>query len=198
MVLINECSYHILSEKQRILDFDCGNVDLNDFFNNDAFSYQNQMLCEVYFFRHNTTGKIVCTFSLSPEGIKTFDLPNNRRKRVKENIPQEKTLKSYPAFLVGRLGVAKEFNGQGIGSQLMDFIKQYCFDRFPNFCRFLLLDAYNEPAVLKFYQKNDFLTVFSTEEQERNYYRPGSTTESLHTRYMYYDMIHWKNKSEKD
>jgi ribosomal protein S18 acetylase RimI-like enzyme len=191
--LVGECELVTLSAKQPITDFDCGNVDLNEFFNEDALQYQNQMLSETSFFRHHPTKNIVCAFSLSPEGIKTFDLPGSRRKKVKENIPQEKTLKSYPAFLIGRLGVAVEYSGQGVGSQLMDFIKQYCFDKFPNYGRFLLVDAYNEPAVLRFYRKNDFMVVFSTEEQEREYYKPNST-EPLRTRYMYYDMIHWKNK----
>jgi ribosomal protein S18 acetylase RimI-like enzyme len=191
--LTKDCELVTLSLEQRIVDFDCGNEDLNEFFNTDAINYQNQMLSETSFFRHNTTKKVVCAFSLSPESLKTFDLPGSRRKKVKENIPRDKPLKSYPAFLIGRLGVAVDYRSQGIGSQLMVFIKQYCFDSFPNFGRFLLVDAYNEPAVLNFYKKNDFLVVFSSEEQEREYYRPN-TTEQLRTRYMYYDMMYWKNK----
>jgi len=34
-------------------------------------------------------------------------------------------LKSYPAILIGRLGVATEFNNQGIGSQLIGVIKTF-------------------------------------------------------------------------
>ena len=55
------------------------------------------------------------------------------------------------------------------------------------------MDAYNEPAVVGFYQKNDFVTVFSTEEQEKEAYRQ-LTSEPLRTRYMFFDMIQLRNK----
>jgi GNAT superfamily N-acetyltransferase len=191
--LKKDCKFLTISEKQLIVDFDCGNADLNDFFNRDAILYRNQMLALTGFFRHNETGKVVCAFSLSPNGLKTVDLPGSRRKKVANLLPRGKTLKSYPAFLVGRLGVASDFGGQGVGSQLMDFIKTYCLDTYPDFCRFLLVDAYNEPAVLTFYQKNEFTSIFSTEEQERESYKLN-TTELLRTRYMFFDMMQWNNK----
>jgi GNAT superfamily N-acetyltransferase len=191
--LKKDCDFLVLSEEQLITDFDCGNADLNDFFNRDAVHFKNQMLARTGFFQHNETGKVICAFSLSPNGLKALDLPNSRRKKVIHLIPREKILKSYPAFLVGRFGVASDFAGQGIGSQLMEFIKSYCFDFYSDFCRFLVVDAYNEPVVLNFYQKNKFTSVFSTEEQEQESSKLN-TTEPLRTRYMFYDMIQRKNK----
>ena len=165
--LKRDCEMIVLSEEQVIMDFDCGDDDLNEFFNHDAIQYRCQMLSETFFYRHINSGRVVCAVSFSASGIKTADLPGSRRKKVKEYIPREKSLKSYPAILIGRLGVAKEFNGQGVGSQLIDFIKDFCFIQFPGFVRFLLVDAYNEPAVVGFYQKNEFTSVFSSEEQKR-------------------------------
>ena len=191
--LERDCKMFILSEENSISDFDCGNDDLNDFFNHDALEYARQMLSRTYFFRHKDSEKVVCAFSFSASSIKTADLPGSRRKRVKEYIPREKSLKSYPGILIGRLGVATEFGGQGIGSQLIRFIRDICLVRFPDFVRFLLVDAYNEPAVIRFYQKNDFTSVFSTEEQEKESYRQ-IPSESLQTRFLFYDMIHWRNK----
>jgi ribosomal protein S18 acetylase RimI-like enzyme len=101
--------------------------------------------------------------------------------------------KSYPGILVGRLGVSTAYNGQGVGTQLIDAIKQYCFKRFPDFVRYLFVDAYNEPTVFGFYRKNDFVEVFSTEEQEKESYRQPPS-EPLLTRYMFYDMMQWRNK----
>jgi GNAT superfamily N-acetyltransferase len=193
MILRNECTFVALSPEQPIVGFDCGNADLNEFFNRDAIKYQDQLLGTTYFFRHNETGKIVCAFSLSPDGLNTFNLPGSRRKKVKELIPREKPLKSYPAMLIGRLGVSSGFAGQGIGSQLLDFIRFFCFNPQQQTCRFLLVDAYNQPDVLNFYLKNDFFLVFSTEEQEREYYQRKGV-EPLRTRFMFYDMIQWKNK----
>ena len=186
--LITDCEMQVLSEEQCMTDFDCGNADLNDFFNRDAILYKQQMLSKTCFIRHKTSGEVVCAFSFSASSIKTADLPGSRRKKVKEHIPREKSLKSYPAILIGRLGVSTKFNGQGVGSQLIDFIKDFCLFNFPDFVRFLTVDAYNEPAVIGFYQKNDFIPVFSTDEQEKEAYNQTST-EVLRTRYLFYDMI---------
>ena len=192
--LERDCELVVLSEEQVIADFDCGNADLNDFFNRDAIEYKRQMLARTYFFRCTGSGKVVCAFSFSASGIKTADLPGSRRKKVKEYIPREKTLKSYPGILIGRLGVATEFSGQGTGSQLMNFIRDICLNQFPDCVRFLLVDAYNEPAVIAFYQKNNFTPVFSTEQQEKETYRQ-SPDETLQTRYMFFDMILWRDRT---
>jgi len=191
--LRNDCEMILLSEEHIITDFDCGNADLNDFFNREAIMYKHQMLSRTYFFRHKISGEAVCAFSFSASSIKTADLPGSRRKKVKEYVPREKSLKSYPGILIGRLGVSTKFRGQDIGSQLIDIIKGFCLIRFPDFVRYLLVDAYNEPAVIRFYQKNDFVTVFSTEEQEKETYRQ-QPSELLQTRFMFYDMIQWRNK----
>jgi hypothetical protein len=181
-----------LSEKELIADFDCGDADLNDFFNHDALNYKRQMLSRTVFFRHNVSGATVCAVSFSASSIKTADLPGSRRKKVKELVPREKSLKSYPAILIGRLGVATEFAGQNAGSQALDIIKEFCNVNFPDFVRFILVDAYNNPNVIKFYQKNMFVPVFSTEEQEKQSYRQ-EPDEILRTRYMFYDMIQWRD-----
>ena len=191
--LTNDCELFVLSEEQSMADFDCGNADLNDFFNRDAIRYKQQMLSQTCFYRHKESNEIVCAFSFSASSIKTADLPGSRRKKVKEHIPREKSLKSYPAILIGRLGVSTKFAGHGVGSQLIDNVKDFCLINFPNFVRFLLVDAYNEPAVIGFYQKNYFISVFSTDEQEKEAYKQPST-EALRTRYMFYDMIQWRKK----
>ena len=188
-----DCDMLILSDKQVILDFDCGNADLNEFFNHDALAYKQQMLTRTYFFRHRSSGAVVGAFSFSASSIKTADLPGSRSKKVKEHVPREKSMKSYPAMLVGRLGVATEFNGQGVGSQMMDIVKDFCLVHFPDFVRYLLIEAYNEPAIVGFYQKNDFTTVFSTEAQEKQNYRQ-QPIEALQTRYMFFDLIKWREK----
>jgi GNAT superfamily N-acetyltransferase len=188
-----DCERFILSEEQIISDFDCGNTDLNDFFNHDAIQYRRQMLSETCFFRYKSSGKVVCAFSFSASSIKTADLPGSRRKKVKEFIPREKMLMSYPAMLIGRFGVATEFSGKSIGKQLIHFIKDYSLFFYPGFVRYLLVDAYNEPGILDFYKKNDFTTVFSSEKQEKENYRQ-LISETLRTRYMFFDMIKWRDK----
>jgi hypothetical protein len=70
----------------------------------------------------------------------------------------------------------------------------FCIENYPDFCRFLLIDAYNTPSVMSFYQKNDFAPVFSTEQQERDAYKISDA--ELQTRYLFFDMIHWKDKTD--
>jgi GNAT superfamily N-acetyltransferase len=188
--IFTDCEVVNLSTDELIFDFDCGDSDLNDFFNCDALNYQNQWLGCSYFFRHKKNEKIVCAFSLAADSVKTFLLPNSRKKKVKELIPYEKSLQSYPAFLIGRLGVDINYSGQGIGTQLLKYIKYHCADKYPNFGRFLVVDAYNDASVLSFYQKNDFSFVFSTEQQEKeNLKRLPNDSISLNTRQMFFDLM---------
>jgi GNAT superfamily N-acetyltransferase len=169
--LRKECELITLSAEQLIVDFDCGDADLNEFFNHEALLYKEQLLAQTNFFRHNETGKVVCAFSISPNSLKTFDLPGSRRKKVREYIPREKSLQSYPAFLIGRLGVSSDFKRMGIGLQLMRYIKIHCLAAYPDFCRFLLIDAYNSPSVMNFYLRNNFSPVFSITQSSTERHR---------------------------
>jgi GNAT superfamily N-acetyltransferase len=187
--LVNECERMEISHSDLICNFDCGDHDLNEFFNRDALLYQDERLGKTFFLRHKKTKKVVCAFSLSADSIKTFLLTNNRRKKVRELIPHEKALQSYPAMLIGRLGVSTEFVRQGIGSQLLEFIKEFCFDKFKHYARFLTVDAYNTPEVLSYYEKNDFKFLFLNEEDERqNLKKNLFSDEPLYTRQMFFDL----------
>jgi GNAT superfamily N-acetyltransferase len=187
--LLNDCERMEISQTDLIENFDCGDRDLNDFFNRDALLYQNERLGKTFYLRHKQTQKIVCAFSLSADSVKTFLLTNNRRRKVKRLLPHEKSLQSYPAMLIGRLGVSTEFSGQGVGSQLMGFIKEFCFDKFKHYVRFLTVDAYNKPEVLNYYEKNDFEFLFLTEEDERqNLKKSVVGDELLNSRQMFFDL----------
>ena len=191
--LLTDCEPIALSPQQSITNFDCGDDDLNDFFNNDAIHFRNQLLGQTYFFRMKKTEEIVCAFSLSADSIKTYLLPGSRRKKIKEFIPREKSMQTYPALLIGRLGVSTNWNRHGIGSQLIKYIRYFCMSKHLYLARFLVVDAYNNPDVLNFYQKNDFLFVFSTEQQERDYLQKShDDIKPLATRQMFYDMLRWK------
>ena len=172
------------------LPFSCGDKDLDDFFQNDAINYEEQLLGKSYYFylKENKT-IIVCTFSLSNSSIDSRHLPNNRRKKLTENIPHEKSLYSYPATLIGRLGVNEDFGGKGIGTELMDFLKLWLLERENRTaCRFLTVDAYNNKKTLKYYENNGFKYLFSTEQQEKQYIGMPDDKE-LKTRLMYFDLL---------
>ena len=190
---MSDCDFFELLPEKSIIGFECGDNDLNDFFNHDALLFQSERLGQTYYFCLKGTDKVVCAFSLSADSLKTVLLPGSRSKKVKELIPREKTLQSYPALLIGRLGVSVEFSGQGIGSQLLENIKYFCDSRFPYLVRFLVVDAYNNPSVLAYYQKNGFSFLFSSEQQEiENLKKKIADDDILHTRQMFFDMKRWK------
>lgn len=191
-MLLENCTFRPFN--QEILDtckpFDCGHEDLNDFFLNECVFYSYDLIGKSYCFTlDESPDTIVCAFTISNDSIKVADLPNSRKKKVNELIPRAKHFKSYPAVLIGRLGVNQEFKGKGIGPELMDFIKAWFIDgENKTGCRFIVVDSYNEPRPLSFYAKCDFKTLFSTEAQEKEYLKM-SPDEKLSTRLMYFDLI---------
>lgn len=169
--------------------FTCGDEDLDDFFLHDAMRYKAELLGKTYYFVLDDEPKtIVCMFTLSNDSIRVDVIPNNRGRKLSHDIPREKRMRRYPAVLIGRLGIYVDFRHQGIGSELLDFIKSWFVDEENKTgCRFLIVDAYNNKIPLDFYQKNEFLFLFSTEQQEAE--NLGyDMAKSLHTRLMYYDL----------
>jgi hypothetical protein len=195
--LLDKCTLQVYT--QSILHdcdvFDCENEDLNDFFANDVLNYTSQLLGKSYCFTLDENPKtIVAAFTISNDSIKTKLLPNSRKRKVIDNIPRPKHISSYPAVLIGRLGIHKAFRKlegeeQKTGDQLMDFIKSWFVDgKNKTGCRFMVVDAYNTEIPLKFYIRNNFLYLFSTEAQEKEF-TGVQQEEVLKTRLMYYDLI---------
>lgn len=188
--LLDYCTLYELKEQTHSGDFVCGDRDLEDFFSNDCFAYAKQLLGKTYCYRlDGEPHKIVCAFTLANAGIRVNDLPNARKKKIEADIPHVKALKDYPAVLVGRLGVSNEFRSKHIGSEVLDFIKYWFIE--PNNktgCRFIIVDAYNNETTLSFYERNGFKTVFSTDNQEKEY-RHLDCSIHLNTRLMYFDLL---------
>jgi hypothetical protein len=195
--LLEQCTLTIYDEEllNKAKKFDCGDTDLNEFFSKDLINYSDQLLGKSYCFTlDNDPTIIVCAFTISNDSIKTIHLPNNRKRNLTKLIPHEKQMRSYPAVLIGRLAVHKDFRfisgeSERTGDQMIDFIKYWFIDiNNKTACRFLVVDAYNEENVIKFYEKNGFKMLFNTEEQELNYYSYHDGNK-LATRLMYFDLI---------
>ena len=200
MFLIEQCQFYELTEDMLAVcqPFSCGNDDLDDFFRNDATRYAHFLMGKTYCFRLSSDPmKIVCAFTVSNDSIRIYDLPRSRRDYMKSLTHHEKPLRRYPGVLIGRLGVNSEFAGQGIGSETLDFIKGWFFSSSNKTgCRFVIVDAVNEPAVIAFYQKNGFQPLFSTEEQECAYTIGKKETQTkLDTRLMYFDLLKMRKEA---
>lgn len=188
--LYDECSLCELMDRTDLEGFCCGDKDLDDFFTNDCFAYAKELLGKTYFYTvKSEPTTVVCAFTLANAGIRVSDLPNARRKKVEANIPHAKSLKDYPAVLIARLGVSKDFRSKHIGSDALRYIKYWFLDPYNKTgCRYVLVDAYNSPSTIRFYESNGFATVFSSEEQEKEY-RHIAEERPLNTRLMYFDLM---------
>lgn len=188
--LLDCCSLSEMLSTDDVRGFACGDQDLDEFFASDCFGYAKQLLGKTYCYKLDADPqKIVCAFTLANAGIRVDDLPNARKKRIESDIPHAKSLKDYPAVLVGRLGVSQEFQNKQIGSEVLTFIKYWFVE--PNNktgCRFVIVDAYNNPGTLGFYERNGFKPVFSSDEQEKTY-RHLPSDARLKTRLMYFDLL---------
>ena len=156
-------------------EFDCGNDDLNDFFLNDAIPHKQYLIGVTYVFYHQN--KAIAFFTVSNDSI---ELPN----RLKRKNPRSKQYRFHPAVKIGRLGVHKDCQGTGIGSDLMDFIKGLFVMNNKTGCRFITVDAYNEPLITKYYLRNDFICMTAKDENES-------------TRSMVYDLIPYRNAVDR-
>ena len=170
--------------------FDCGDEDLNAFFQEDAFNYDAQLLGRSYCFLSALEGDIAAVFTLSNSAIRVAELPSNAKRRLVKLIPWVKQGRNYPAVLIGRLGVSRKYRNQKIGSQIIDFIKAWFLSNHNKTgCRFVVVDAYNKEDVLHFYSNanNKFSFLFKEESQEK-LYNSIPADENLKTRQMYFDL----------
>ena len=188
--LRSNCSLLPVNKPEEMSGFTCGDQDLDDFFTLDCFAYARQLLGKTYCYKLNEDpNEVVCAFTLANAGVRVSDLPNARRKKLEADIPHAKALRDYPAVLVARLAVSEKYRSLHVGSDALKNIKFWFIDPLNKAgCRFVIVDAYNDPNTMDFYTRNDFNTVFSTERQERDYRRIASVT-PLSTRLMYYDLM---------
>ena len=179
----------------------CGDDDMDEFFQKDALDYTRYKMGKSYCFRmKDDMETIVACFTVSNDSIRIYDLPSSRRNAMWGITNREKILTRYPGVLVGRLAVASQFAGRGVGSEVLDFIRMWFLDESNKTgCRFAIVDAKNESKILNFYERNGFKTLFPHEIDEDFYTRPPKDNEEreertanprkLRTRLMFCDLL---------
>ena len=171
--------------------FTCDDCDLDEFFQKDAFHYETELLGKTYaWIDLENPDKIVGMITLANDSVKAKLLSNPARNRIQRSIVNAKRGLNYPAVLIGRLGVASGYRGMGykVGSQIIDFIKGWFRTKDNKTgCRFIVVDAYNKPATLRFYENNGFKPLYKSEQDERNFLELKSD-EPLETRFMFFDL----------
>ena len=178
--------------------FDCGRKSVNDFFHNEAQDYQDELFGKTYYFcLPDSPSVIVAGFTVANASIFTKRLPNARQKKIGFEVHHEKGLINYPSILLAQLGVDVRYKGLHLGPQIIDFVMGW-FTSSSNKsgCRHLIVDAYDEPHLLEFYQRNGLNLFFSSLEQEMQYRNWNIEKDGpLETRLMFRDMILLKRPS---
>lgn len=114
-------------------NFSCGDVDLDDFFINDAQKYADEMIGKTYCWVSNTKPyRITAFFTISNDSIKTISLSSSSKNRLNRTLPNAKRGRSYPAVL-SRFLIVDAYNRESV----LAFYKRNGFkylyaDEYPN------------------------------------------------------------------
>ncbi len=170
--------------------FDCGDDDLNEFFQCDAEPHKTELLATIYCLKLKkaTDGKDsppLAFISYSNDVIPTAKTKNFEafQDYLTNSIPAQKHYPFLPAVKIGRLGVHKEYQGHHIGTYLLNLTKQLFTTNNRTGCRFITVDAYKDHKVTKFYKKNDFQFLNDSDRGKK-------------TRIMYFDLKRYQPPSE--
>ncbi len=169
-------AFSSLNEDDVLDDFDCKDAEINEFLHDDAKNFQKEKITNTYFFKEGN--KIIAFFSISNDCLNDLGYENSIWNKLhrKIKLPNSKRIRQYPSVKITRLGIDKSVQGKGLSHQLLDFIKGWTFIEHKPACRLLILDAYNQPKQIAMYEKNDFVFLLNTDQEERH-------------RFMYFDLM---------
>jgi GNAT superfamily N-acetyltransferase len=162
-------------------EFKCGDNDIDEFFHKDSIVGAAELMCVTYAWRQR--GQTLAFFSVSNDAVKREECPRSAFERITKLIPRQKRHSSMPAVKIGRLGVVADAQRSKYGSKILDYLKVWFTQNNKTGCRFLLVDAYNKPHTLAFYERNGFKFLTGKDEKED-------------TRIMYFDLIPFANSSQ--
>ena len=148
------------------------------------FKKMSAVSCHVetldHFFRHEVKNCVshkylaaYCARSFTGEIIAAFTLMNDSLMIISENEKSDfindlffetktetvdflKKQTAYPAINIGHLGTAILYQGQGIGTAIIDLVAETYANYRQAGCQFITVDALNNPRTIRFYQSNGF------------------------------------------
>lgn len=169
--LSQNCAFAPLTEQlhEALTEFDCQREPaIQDFFRNEAILNAKELMSKSYCFYKKDTMQAVAAFCVINTDISVDLIPKSTRNKLNRKIPYAKQRDHYPAVLIGQIAVFDAFAKYHLGDELMDSIRWW-LRNVANLiaARYVVVDAVNNEKVLQFYARNQFWTVFKTEEDER-------------------------------
>ena len=125
---------------------------MNDFLLSDSKPYLQKLLSVTYILE--TDDDIVAYFSVSNDKISVPDSDKATWRKIKALFPHSKHRSDYPAVKIGRLAVNQKYRNNGIGSDILNFVKEFFITGNRTGCSFVTVDALRE--AIPFYLINDF------------------------------------------
>lgn len=169
---MSEIRFVRLTPEHEIKPFDCGDDDLNDFLHNSAKHYSNELMAVTNILENNA--ETVAFFSVFNDRVAFSDFEDSTEfNKFRKAFPNRKRISSYPAMKIGRLGVNVNYHGNGIGTDIINFLKKLFITDNRTGCRFITVDAYRDS--LPFYEKCGFRYLSCKDSAED-------------TRLMYFDL----------
>ncbi len=142
--------------------FDCNDDDLNEYFHVDVFLHRKELLTQTYYLYLSKYPKLI---------LALLDFCNDAVRlaqyKGKVDLPARKQYASLPAVKLTRIGVKKEVQRMHIGTNALNMVKKFFLKDNRTGCRFITVDAYNNPGVIYFYQKNGF-ALLTKKDIKRN------------------------------
>jgi len=110
-VKAEDLRYEILNEKHDLSSFDCSVEDemgLNEFIHKEALQFQKENLGVTYLFYYSNI--IV--------GFATIAMSQLEIKETKNLLSLKTNIKFFPALMIGRLGISKDYRHRNLGENI--------------------------------------------------------------------------------
>lgn len=160
-----------LTQESELKSFCCGNPDLDDFLFNDAKIYLKYLRYTTFFVE--SSSKIIAYYSLANDTIRLgsfqddYDILKDIQNSIsKDDADFERYIlnqKIFPAVKIGRLAVNKDFQNKGYGTDILELLVMSFIKNNKTGCQFITVDAINQPETTRFYIKNNFQYVTSSD-----------------------------------
>jgi ribosomal protein S18 acetylase RimI-like enzyme len=144
-----------------LVEFSCGKPHLDDFLRDKARFFHADRLGLCWVVLHKDFPTLVGYFTLNNDSL---ELTTSEEGDL--GLQDHSGLKRFPAICIGRLAVDRRLQGMGVGAEVMRLAIGLIADSSaPSAARIVVVDADNDPKVLRYYERHGFLRSAWAEKQ---------------------------------
>lgn len=150
----------------KLLEFNCGKDQFNDFLKNDAENelYNGESKTFLFFIEDDLIG----FFSLKPDRVHVIKKSRLRKDGRYARI-KNRDYTNIPSIQIHHLAIDVKYQGQRNGEKLMDFILLIIRKFILKFIAAELVTVYSTPDAVGFYEKQGFVKTGDQKKDTINY-----------------------------